>query len=73
MFEASSGDKCEVSLLQFFYVSAFVLSYVEFVLYYLFLISPSFGASGGLCFLIVTFPGYLHIYFLSPILADGQS
>ena len=29
----------------------------------LFLISPSLGASGRLCFLILTFPGYLHIYF----------
>ena len=27
---------------------------------HLFLISPSFGASGGLCFLIVEFPGYFH-------------
>ena len=26
---------------------------------YLFLISPSFGASGGLCFVFVAFPGYL--------------
>ena len=30
---------------------------------YLFLISPSFGASGVLCFVIVTFPRYLHLYF----------
>ena len=29
----------------------------------LFLISPSFGASVGLCFVIVAFPGYLHLYF----------
>ena len=30
---------------------------------YLFLISPSFGASGGLCFVIVTFLGYLYLHF----------
>ena len=28
---------------------------------YLFLISPSFHDSGGLCFMIVAFPGYLHL------------
>ena len=30
---------------------------------FLFLISPSFCASRGLCFEIVVFLGYLHIYF----------
>ena len=30
---------------------------------YLILISPSFGASGRLCFVIVAFPGYRHLYF----------
>ena len=30
---------------------------------YLFLISPSLGALEGLCFVIVVFPGYLHLYF----------
>ena len=30
---------------------------------YLYLISPSFGVSGGLCVVIVVFPGYLHLYF----------
>ena len=29
----------------------------------LFLISPSFGASGKLCFMIVAFPGCLYLYF----------
>ena len=29
---------------------------------YLFLIAPVFGASGGLCFVIMAFPWYLHIY-----------
>ena len=31
--------------------------------HYLFLNSSSFGASGGLCFVIVAFTGYLHLYF----------
>ena len=31
--------------------------------YHLFLISPSFGASGRLYFVIVLFPGYLYLYF----------
>ena len=30
--------------------------------HYLFPISPYFGVSGRLCFVIVTFPGYLHLY-----------
>ena len=30
--------------------------------HYLFLISPSFGASGGLCFIIVAFPGCPHMF-----------
>ena len=30
---------------------------------YLFLISPSFGASEGFCFVIVAFPGRIHLYF----------
>ena len=30
----------------------------------MFHISPSFGASGGLCIVIAAFPGYLHLYFL---------
>ena len=33
---------------------------------YLFLIFPSFGASGwGLCFVIVPFPGYMYIHLYS--------
>ena len=31
---------------------------------FLFLISPSFCARGGLCFVIVALPGYLHLYSL---------
>ena len=31
--------------------------------YSLTLLSPSFGALGRLCFVIVAFPGYLHLYF----------
>ena len=30
---------------------------------YMFFICPSFGASGGLCFVIVALPVYLHIFF----------
>ena len=29
----------------------------------LFLISPSFSASEGLCFIILAFPAYLHLFF----------
>ena len=36
-----------------------MVSYVASVLS-LFLISPSFCVSGGLCFVIVACPGYLH-------------
>ena len=32
---------------------------------YLLHISPSFGASGGLCFVTVAFSGYLHLYLCS--------
>ena len=35
--------------------------------HYLFLISPDFDASGRLCFLIVAFPGYLHLYLFISI------
>ena len=35
---------------------------------YLFLISPSFGTLGGLCFVIVAFPGYLRIHLLISLL-----
>ena len=33
-----------------------------FVCHYLFVICPSPGASGGLCFVIGALPGHLHIY-----------
>ena len=42
-----------VPLLQFFFVCASVVSYVAFVFLCLFLMSPSFGASGRLCFVNV--------------------
>ena len=59
---------CMVSLLQFFLVCAFVVSYVTFVLssrislffYFWYL---GVGAGRGLCFVIVVFPGYLYLYF----------
>ena len=31
---------------------------------YFYLISPSFGASGGLCFVLVAFPRYGHMLLL---------
>ena len=49
-----------VSLLQLFIVYVSVVSYVAFIWHYMFLISPSFDA-GGLCFVIVLFPGHLHL------------
>ena len=45
----------------FFFVA--VVSNKAFVVSYLFLISPSFGASGGLCFVIMAFPGYFYFFF----------
>ena len=50
--------------MQFFFVCASVVAYVMFVLS---LFAPHlsfFGASGRLCFVIVAFPGYLHLYIL---------
>ena len=35
------------------------------IFYYLFLKTPSFGALERLCYVIVTCPGYLHLYFLT--------
>ena len=49
-----------VPLLQFF-----VRAYVTFVLSILFLICPSFGASGRLCFVIVAFPGHLYLHIVA--------
>ena len=53
-----------IPLLQFFFVRS-VVSYVEFVLSlfvpYLFNRSPSFGTSGGLCFVNMAFLEYLHL------------
>ena len=40
---------------------ASVVSHVAFIL---FLITPSFDIPGGLCVVIVTFPGYLYLYIL---------
>ena len=48
-----SSDRSKPFLfLQFFFVCVSVISHVTFVCHYLFLISPSFGASGELCFVI---------------------
>ena len=51
-------------LSQFVFTCALVVSYMVFVL---FLKSPSFGVSGRLCFVMVAFPGYLHLYFTGPL------
>ena len=34
---------------------------------------PSFGASGGLCFQIVVFPGLVYLYFLVRLNAYTQA
>ena len=59
MFECLSKA---VILLQLFIACAHVVLYVVFCCPHLFLISPSFGTSGGLCCVIVAFPLYLHLY-----------
>ena len=46
------------------FVCASVVSYVVFVLQLFFLISPSFGTLGRLCFVQVVFSGYLKLYVL---------
>ena len=38
--------------------------------HYLFPISPSFGASGRLCFVTVEYLGYLHLYFSGRVLFE---
>ena len=54
-----------VPLLQFLFLCASVLHMWRLFSHHLFLISPSFGASGGgwLCFASVAFSDYLHLYF----------
>ena len=55
-----------ILLLQFFFVCASMDSYMSFVLSlydYVFLVSPSFGASEGLCRVSVVFSGYLHLFY----------
>ena len=42
---------------------SYLFSYVAKMVPFLFLISTSFCDSVGLCFVFVTFPGYLHLYF----------
>ena len=39
----------------------FVCAMWSLIFLHLLLISPSFGASEGLCFVILAFPGYLHL------------
>ena len=56
----NTGQARAVLLLQFFFVCWSVCWSLSCP--YLFLISPSFGTSRGLFFVIVTFPGYVHLY-----------
>ena len=56
MIHLSSVTKA-VPLMQFFICARRFLSL-------LLLISPSFSASGGLCFVITAFPEYHHICFI---------
>ena len=51
-----------VPLLQLLFICSSVISYVAFVMSLVVLQSGSFVSSGGMCFVIVAFPGYLHLY-----------
>ena len=51
----------------FFFLLLFFFFFFFFFFHYLFLMSPSFDASGRLYFVIVTFPGYLQLYFCEHI------
>ena len=53
----------KLSLLQFFFLCACVVSKMTFVLSVFVPHSLSFDASGRLYFLIVASPRYLHLYF----------
>ena len=59
-----------VTLLQFFIVCVPVFQMWNSSCYYLFSVSPAFGASGRLCFVIVAFPGYFHLYKYLSYLTD---
>ena len=51
-----------VPLLRFSYICGSMVSYVEYFCHDLFLISPSFGASGKQCFVVEAFSEYLYIF-----------
>ena len=55
-------SSCISNLLHFFFVHMW-FNMRHLVYLYLFLISHSFGASGGLFFMIVAFSGYLYLHF----------
>ena len=61
-----------VALLGLFSYLFFILSHMCLFCHCLFLRSPCFGASGRLCFMIVAFPGYFHLYFSILPLAELQ-
>ena len=50
-------------LLQVLFVCVSLVSYVTFVLSFFVPHLVSFGASGGLCFVIEAFPRYLYLYY----------
>ena len=49
------------------FVRASVDSFASFFHPYFFLISPSFGAPGELCFVSVAFPGYIFVHSLGQV------
>ena len=52
-----------VLLLQFFFAYASTVSYVAFVLSPFLPYLSFFSSKGGLCFVLMAFPGYLNLYF----------
>ena len=55
-------------MLQVLYVCAFVVSCVAFVLSAFVPNLSFFGSLGGMCVVMVAFPGYLHLYSCHKIL-----
>ena len=72
MFGAASGDKLICPPSSFYWLfqggyafgKVFVCSFTCDVCFMIVLMSSSYGASGGLCFVIVVFPEYLHLSFI---------
>ena len=61
----SIGCSKAVPLLQFFFVRESVVSYVALVLSF----SSSFMSRGRHCFVIVSFPQYLHLYVFNAVVS----